>query len=157
MQHKRTKPAQAVRLAHWLSDLAGPVIFAGDFNTPKIDHPDHDQLHTHWRSGRKILDGAPGDDLLVGPNEIHDLRDALRVWSDAHPETLARVRAARSDGPLAVSNMPGPKVSRLQYRYDAIWISPHFDVHGVSYHYDEAVETGTDHALVIADLTMPTT
>ena len=39
-----------------------------------------------------------------------------------------------------------------RYRYDAIWVSSHFTVGSVEYVYDEAIEAGTDHALVLAGL-----
>ena len=39
-----------------------------------------------------------------------------------------------------------------KYRYDAIWVTSHFTVESVEYVYDEAIEAGTDHALVLAGL-----
>ena len=41
---------------------------------------------------------------------------------------------------------------KRKYRYDAIWVSSHFTVESVEYVYDEAIEAGTDHALVLAGL-----
>lgn len=67
VQHKEKKPEQAVRLARWLRSIDGPVLFAGDFNTPATDHPDHAMIRTHWHTGHRNLAGLPGDDLLVGP------------------------------------------------------------------------------------------
>ena len=41
---------------------------------------------------------------------------------------------------------------KRKYRYDAIWVSSHFTVESVEYVYDEAIEAGTDHGLVLAGL-----
>ncbi|WP_010280742.1 endonuclease/exonuclease/phosphatase family protein [Bacillus timonensis] len=37
-------------------------------------------------------------------------------------------------------------------RYDYILISDHFHVRNVEYRFDEAVQAGSDHAMVVADL-----
>jgi hypothetical protein len=148
--HKLKKPAQAVRVAEWLRGLNGPTIIGGDFNTPKVDHPDFDATRTHWHSGDAKLKGNPGDDLLIGWEPTHNLRDALRTYLGAHPEELAAISAARPEGPLHVSYCTD-KHGKNRFRYDAIWLSPHFEVSSVVYRYEEALAAGTDHALVVVD------
>jgi endonuclease/exonuclease/phosphatase family metal-dependent hydrolase len=155
VQHQGRKPEQAVRLARWLRDLDGPVILAGDFNTPSLDPPDFDRVRTHWHTGDAHLEGAPGDDLLVGPEPIHSLRDALRTYLSDRPEELDAIRARRPEGPLEVSHRTG-EGDHNRYRYDAIWLSPEFEVSSVAYHYDDACEAGTDHALVLVDAAIRT-
>ena len=91
-------------------------------------------------SGDKKLKGLPGDDLLVGPEPIHGLRDVLRLYL-----------ADRPDGPLTTSYCTD-RAGERKYRYDAIWVSSHFTVESVEYVYDEAIEAGTDHGLVLAGL-----
>jgi endonuclease/exonuclease/phosphatase family metal-dependent hydrolase len=150
VQHKQKKPEQAVRLGQWLTSIEGPALFAGDFNTPAIDHPDRELIRTHWHSGHRDLHGLPGDDLLVGPNEVHGLRDVFRTWLVDHPEELSRIRAEFPEGPLAVSHRTG--TTRNARRYDAIWATDDFVVVDVRYHYEDAVQAGSDHALVLADL-----
>jgi len=150
--HKEKKPAQALHIAWWLAGSEGPTILAGDFNTPAIDPPDHAAIRTHWHSGDRHLAGAHGDDLLVGPNEVHPLRDALRLWLEAHPQALASVRTERPKGPLAISYCTGR--GRYPYRYDAIWVSPEFSVRRIEYLYEEALAAGSDHALVVVDLAL---
>lgn len=152
VQHQQRKPEQAVRLANWLSSVEGPVLLGGDFNTPEIDHPDHALIRTHWHTGHPDLHGSPGDDLLVGPNEIHPLRDVLRTWLDDHPTEADALKVAAPSGPLAVSHRTG--APRNPRRYDAIWASPHFAVNAVDYRYEAALDAGSDHALVTADLTL---
>ena len=154
--HHEKKPAQAVQIARWLTQVRGPVLLGGDFNTPKVDHPDHDQIRTHWHTGDRKLAGALGDDLLVGPNEIHSLRDVLRVWLDDHPEEANSIRHERPKGPLAVSHRTGS--GRFPWRYRTrFWTTTDFQVSDVRYFYDEAVAAGTDHALVTARLALRTT
>jgi len=151
VQHKLKKPDQAVRLAQWLASVEGPVVLGGDFNTPKLDPPDQRDIRTHWHSGDKKLKGLPGDDLLVGPEPIHGLRDVLRLYPADHPDELDMIRADRPDGPLTTSYCTD-SAGKRKYRYDAIWVSSHFTVESVEYVYDEAIEAGTDHALVLAEL-----
>ena len=151
VQHKLKKPAQAVQLARWLASVQGPVVLGGDFNTPKVDPPDRGGIRTHWHSGDKKLKGLPGDDLLVGPEPIHGLRDVLRLYLADHPDELDKIRADRPDGPLTTSYCTD-SAGKRNYRYDAIWVSSHFTVASVEYVYDEAIEAGTDHGLVLAGL-----
>jgi hypothetical protein len=150
-RHKLKKPDQAVQLARWLASVEGPVVLGGDFNTPKVDPPDQDGIRTHWHSGDDKLNGLPGDDLLVGPEPVHGLGDVLRLYLANRPEDLDLIRADRPNGPLMTSYCTDGAGER-RYRYDAIWVSSHFTVGSVEYVYDEAIEAGTDHALVLAGL-----
>lgn len=150
VQHHEKKPEQAVRVARWLRGLDGPVVFGGDFNTPEVDPPDFDRVRTHWHSGNDNLADAPGDDLLIGPEPVHGLRDVLRIYLAEHPSELEAIRAEHADGPLATSYCTDHG-GQNEVRYDAVWLSPHFDVSAVAYHYREAIEAGTDHALVLVD------
>lgn len=151
-QHGVVKVHQALQVARWLAALDGPVIFAGDFNTPEFDPPDIAGLRTHWNTGHPELDGGPGDDALVGPAPIPGLRDAYRTWLAAHPEEVTRIEAERPAGPLAVTYRTGP-ADHHRYRYDQIWLSAHFEVSSVTHLHDEALAAGTDHALVMVDCT----
>jgi len=153
VQHKLKKPEQAVCLAQWLASVEGPVILGGDFNTPKLDPPDQRDIRTHWHSGDKKLDGLPGDDLLVGPKPIHGLQDAFRLYLGDHPDELDEIRADHPSGPLATSYCTNSSGDN-KYRYDAIWVSAHFAVESVEYVYGQAIDAGTDHALVQADLVL---
>lgn len=150
VQHGIGKAEQAVRIADWLASLDGPVILGGDFNTPAADPPDFALVRTHWHTGEGILHGAGGDDALVGPSPAHDLRDALRTYLADHPDELAAIRAERPEGPLRTSHCTG-RHGQNHWRYDAVWLTSHFRVTGVEYHYEAAVEAGTDHALVLVD------
>lgn len=147
-QHGLLKPAQAVRVAEWLASLDGPVVFGGDFNTPLVDHPDF--VQTHYWTGAGGLGGSLGDDVLVGDRVVHGLREALRSHLAGRPEEMTAIRAVRPQGPLAVSYRTGDQ-DEQRFRFDQVWLSEHFRVTDVRYLYDEAIEAGTDHALVLVD------
>ena len=71
------KPRQAVVIANWLKQVKKPIWFGIDANTPDIDHPNFDKTRTHWHTGRRSLNGEPGDDVLVASTKIHELNDAF--------------------------------------------------------------------------------
>ena len=148
------KAQQAVGFAQWLATIEGPVLFGADANTPLVDAIDFAMTRTHWHTGSGRLKGAPGDDLLVGPDKIHALDDALRVWLVHHPEAMAEIADAYPDGPLRVSHRTGkrrdgPGVAR---RFDSVWVSPDFRVINVDYPYESCIEAGSDHSAVLVDL-----
>lgn len=150
------KPQQAVRFTQWLAMVTGPAAFGADANTPLVDAIDFSQARTHWHTGDRKLKGASGDDLLVGPAKVHRLEDALRRWLGSHPEELERLRAERPGGPLALSHRTGRRKLHpgTDRRFDSIWVSHHFEVEAVAYPYEACLDAGSDHAAVIADLTM---
>lgn len=150
------KVRQALTFAEWLTAVSGPAILGADANTPKIDAIDFEQTQTHWHTGDRRLNGLRGDDALWGPGKVHQLRDALRAWLDNHPDHLAEIRRQRPLGPLEVSHRTGARRGHPgnPRRFDSIWISDHWLVKDVRYLYDEGVAAGSDHALVVADLTL---
>lgn len=149
------KPRQAVAVASWLATVTGPVILGADANTPEIDAADFAATRTHWHTGGRHLHGEPGDDLLFGPGKIHGLDDALRLWLTGHPETAAAVAADHPLGPIAITHRTGRRKNSLGTgrRFDSIWISPHWTVLYIDHLYDQAIHAGSDHAIVLTDLT----
>lgn len=148
------KPQQAVGFASWLRGTLGPTVFGGDFNTPSRDALDFGLTRTHWHTGDFRLRGLPGDDLLVGPDKIHELVDALRLWIENDPCRLDDIRRVRPNGPLAISYLTRRRGDRPPnpLRYDAVWVSKHFAVHDVQYPYEESVAAKSDHSAVVCDL-----
>lgn len=147
------KARQAVAVARWLSAQPGPVLLGADANTPLIDAVNFADTRTHWHTGNLCLNGEPGDDLLFGPGKIHPLEDGLRRWLADNPAEAA-ARAARPSGPLAVTHRTGrrrdsPGTGR---RFDSIWLTSHWTVRHIEHLYDEGIAAGSDHAVVIADL-----
>jgi hypothetical protein len=148
------KPRQAVTFTSWLSTQNGPVLFGADANTPLIDAPDFADTRTHWHTGDRRLNGAPGDDLLFGPGKMHDLDDALRRWLALHPDELARLRSIKPRGPLAITHRTGRRKNSLgtERRFDSALVSRHWVVRHVEHLYEAGVAAGSDHAPVVVDL-----
>lgn len=152
---KIEKARQAVAFAEWLAAHPGPVIMGSDSNTPVIDAADFARTRTHWHTGHGRLRGEPGDDLLFGPGKIHALDDAYRRWLADHPAEASALATSAPLGPLAATYRTGKaaKDPGRWVRFDSIWVTPHWAVHHIDHLYDDAYAAGSDHAVVIADLT----
>ena len=132
------KGRQVVRFAAWLEERSGPVIVGIDRNAPKWERPDLDD--DEWWN--------PDEPLLYGPDRAHDLRDAFRELMDRDPDRRDALAAERPDGPLAVTH----RRRGIDCRYDAIYVSPEFDVISVAHLWEAALDAGSDHAVVAAAL-----
>jgi endonuclease/exonuclease/phosphatase family metal-dependent hydrolase len=141
-------PAFQAGVAQWLTHTAGPIIVGIDARAPEIDHPD--PRRSVFRSPAPE-GGGHGEDQLLGAEPQHALTDVLRRHLRRQPDQFAQITAQRPDGPLAVSR----RVAGRPARHDHIWATPDMEVFDVRYLYEEAVSTGSDHALVLADLRLP--
>jgi endonuclease/exonuclease/phosphatase family metal-dependent hydrolase len=143
---RKKKPEALVALAKWLAHQQTRVIVGIDANAPRSDRPEIEQNEWFWKE----------EPLMLGAQPLHMLRDSLRVWLTAHPLEAARLLAHSPQGPLAVSYNRGRlKKVFIPCRYDFIYITPDFVVSEVRYLYEEAIQAGSDHALVVADLHHP--
>ena len=149
------KARQAVTFATWLAAHPEPVIMGSDGNTPLIDAADFARTRTHRHTGDRCLHGEPGDDLLFGPDKIHALDDAYRRWLGDHPAEASALARSAPSGPLAGTYRTGKssKSPGSWMRYDSIWVTRHWAVQHIDHLYDDAKAAGSDHAVVIADLT----
>lgn len=152
---REKKAQQAVGFARWLQGIQTPTVLGGDFNTPEVDGLDFGRTRTHLHTGHRWLGELPGDDLLVGPDKIHDLDDALRLWIEKDPRRLDDVRRIRPNGPLAISYRTLRRGGKppTPWRFDAVWVSGHFVVHDVQYPYEQSIAARSDHSAVVCDLT----
>jgi exonuclease III len=139
------KPQTLETLARWLACQATLLVVGIDANAPKTDHPDIHRNEWWWDSEPYMLGGEP----------IHMLKDAYRLFLEAHPEELARIVQARPRGPLAVSHIRGTGIRKTECRYDFIYVSPGVVVRHASYRFEEAVRAASDHAVVVVDLEIP--
>lgn len=145
------KPRLTSQVAAWLARANGPTILAMDTNSPWVDHPDPDLVGCCFdRPGARHFERG----LLHPADKVHGLRDVLRTWLDANPDEFKRIRAERPAGPLAISHRTGRNASRAgnPRRYDHIYATSDFEIIDVRYLYDEAIDAGSDHALVLTDL-----
>jgi endonuclease/exonuclease/phosphatase family metal-dependent hydrolase len=138
------KGRQADRLACWLRGRDAPTIVGLDANAPKRDLPRLNECE--WWN--------PQEALLLGDERLHDLRDAYRDLLRNDPARREDILRERPDGPLAVSYLSGDGRTATECRYDHVLVSPAFEVHDVRYLFDEAVDAGSDHALVVAELAL---
>jgi len=148
----RAKSAQFTVLAEYLSaNNIIPTVLCGDFNVPKVDHVDRSKLEFFDQKG----DRGKAASYILNPQGIHKLQDSYRIWLEQNDEELQSKKSEQEaaedllSAPLAVSHLVGGKVKK---RYDYILISPDWRVVDLQYHYEEAVQHGSDHALVVADL-----
>lgn len=138
---KERKPQAFMVLTEWLATHPERTLVGMDANAPKTDHPDITQNQWWWKE----------EPLLLGARPLHNLNDVLRTWLAAHPIEAEQLYTLRPQGPLAISYDRGKK-SSIPCRYDFIYVTPDFTVTKVDYLYCEALEAGSDHALVVAEL-----
>lgn len=138
VDYKCAKADQFLALAEHLDSdelKSCPRILALDANEPKVDSLDPTKVEFFATNG-------PGAARLLGAEATHGLEDALRRWwPKDHP--------VPSTGPLATSHVTGSN-----RRYDQCFVSEQWQVEGCEYRYQDAVEAGSDHALLVVDLVL---
>jgi endonuclease/exonuclease/phosphatase family metal-dependent hydrolase len=116
-----------------------PLVAGMDRNGPKFE-------------GIDTVEWWPRDSMrLLGDDALHDLRAVYLDHLDQHPKRRQRIRDAQRADPLATSYDRG-RARPVSSRYDAIYASPDFSVLAAGYDWQRAIEAGSDHALVWADL-----
>jgi hypothetical protein len=139
------KAEQGRQIAEWMVCRSVPVIAGIDRNGP--EHEDADGEVELWRHD------AP---QLLGTHPAHRLADVLLTAHEQDPDLREQARTERPDGPLEVSYTRGnPGQNQTPGRYDVIYASPALHVESVRYLYEEALEAGSDHGLVLATLRTP--
>jgi hypothetical protein len=119
-----------------------PVIIGMDRNGPKHERFDPDE--TEW--------WAEDESALFAADAPHGLRDVIVTLYAQDLERLAAARVVRPDGPLEVSYVEQRTDPPVPRRYDVILASSDWEVRDVAYDYARAVEAGSDHGLVQAEL-----
>jgi endonuclease/exonuclease/phosphatase family metal-dependent hydrolase len=76
----------------------------------------------------------------------------LRDFLNQKPNVFEELSSDRPGGPLALSYIRGNYLKMTESRYDFIYVSPEFRVESVEYLYEESVNAGSDHALVLVGL-----
>lgn len=137
---RKERPGYFTGLAQWLSSVREPIVQGMDANGPRVDHPDIHQS-SWW---------TPEEALVLGSEAPTE--DVLRLWYVEHPADFRRRTQYYPRGPLADSYHRGRKGKFVRCRYDSIRVSHGTKVTDVHYLYKEAVQAGSDHALVVADI-----
>jgi len=149
---KKGKSAQFASLADYLHEKKdSPLILCCDLNEPKVDHCNADDIECFDQIGDKGKYAS----YILKPDGVHNLKDAYRLWLDQNQEEHLRAKEKQGSSedlegaPLAVSHvLRGGK----DKRYDYIMISPNFKVVSMDYRYKDALEHGSDHAVLVADV-----
>jgi hypothetical protein len=139
-RRRRERPGYFGALAAWLAALPAPVVLGMDANGPRVDHPDIEQ-NRWWGEEEALVLGAGAR-----------TSDVLRLRYASHPAELKRRVRYHPNGPLADSYHRGRAGKYLRCRYDSIRVSSGIGVTDVRYLYEEAVQAGSDHALVVAEI-----
>lgn len=145
MWGRAAKVSQARVLADHLEAQVGPTLLGMDRNGPKLERWEPAQT-VWWRED---------DPTLFASDATHGLTDVLRTFYAQQSDERERARRQRTDGPLAISYVEHRAIPPIARRYDVLLASHHWQVHTVAYDYDRAVASGSDHAMVTTELTLP--
>ena len=138
----KIKPQTFKILAKWLKAQKNRMVLGIDANAPKSDKINIAENEWWWKD----------EPVFLGAKPEHHLEDVFRKFLNRTPEKLEEIQKLRPDGPLAVSYIRGNKRKYTPSRYDFIYATKDIGVINVKYLYDEAIEAGSDHALVLAEL-----
>lgn len=129
-------------IATELAKLELPFIFAIDANEPKRENEEKIQWHWDGHHATRI-------EALLDPELArHRGQDLQRLWlqqteaEPENPEYLALTYTTRGGAPR---------------RFDHMWATPEFELHHFQTHYEDVCAIGGDHALLVAELSGPTT
>lgn len=146
MWGRTAKRAQGQAPLDHLVAVAHPVIVGMDRNGPKVER--WSTADTEW---------WPEDDPhLFARLAEKGFADILEVFHAQDGAAKADARAARPHGPRAVSYIERRANPPFPRRYDVILASDDVAVRDVSYHFEDSTRAGSDHALVLARLSLPT-
>lgn len=137
VSYKMAKSAQFRTFAEYVRECK-PDIVSFDANEPKLDHYDIAQM--------KFFDQGQGEDgkgarLFFEELNNQQLRDAFIDNYDISQYVEGE--------PLTVSHIIGS--TKAKRRYDFVFARQDLKVLNVSYHYEEAIEASSDHAMVVVD------
>lgn len=139
---KKAKSVQFFSFAEAVANHKPDLVFI-DANEPEIDHPERDKI-VYWDNSDK------GKGVWTFFDEIDksDGIDPLRLFNTSTDIPLAV--SYKTNTKKGISNNP-----LFNKRYDFIMVnSAKFETHSIEYLYDQAVEAGSDHAVVVCDVSL---
>jgi len=134
-------------ITNYIGGLDGPIILGFDGN--------------HWNKRIELdpPDPTSEDDAFFTENVFysnqppHTLKDTYLTHLRNNKDQYQAIIQQRPDGPLAVSYVrKGISKTPIEDRFDYIFATCDFIVNECKYLYDEGVASGSDHAIVLADL-----
>lgn len=132
------KVAQAEAISDALQAVNSAAVIGMDRNGPRYER--WDAMDTEW---------WPEDPAhFFAEDARHRCIDVLDRWYSDNPAALTEAMRRRPAGPREVSYIEQRAEPCIERRYDVIMASSTFDVLDVRYRYRDAVEAGSDHALV---------
>lgn len=148
VHYKKAKSAQFAALADYLYAKANmPLILCCDLNEPKMDYWDPDKIEFFDQKGDKGKYAG----YILQPGTAHEIRDIYRThlfqtsYENTHESDMLIPER------FAASHI---LTGGIRKRYDYIMASHHWTVKDVRYLYDEAIQHGSDHAMVVGDLAL---
>lgn len=130
----RSKSVQYDSFAEFIDEYR-PDIIGIDANEPQVDHYDMQQM--------KFFDNGPGakhffDEMVnIGLTDAYVRANNIDDYEEGKP--LIKSHNIRRKGAV---------------RYDFLFVKDTYAVCNLVYNYDDAVEAGSDHAIIIGDITI---
>lgn len=141
-----TKRQGYLGIIEWLDTTSGPIVLGFDGN--------HWNLSVDLEPEYIAESDSPWylENRFFGSNKNHRLRDAFLDYLREHPLEYEEIVKLRPHGPLAVSYVRGSGKKPVEDRFDYVFVSDEIDVRGCFYNYEGAIDAGSDHAIVIANM-----
>lgn len=145
MRGYREVAAWATRTVTAGSDGALPVVLGADTNSWEAgwEQGPLDEEDDFVEEHRFMREPAP-----------HGLRDAFRDVLAHDPQWLDAILTRRPGRSLATTYVRGGANDPVAERMDRIFVSGAVQVDGVEHHLDDALAVGSDHAAVLAELSL---
>lgn len=130
----RSKSVQYDSFAEFI-DTYRPDIIGIDANEPQVDHYDIGQM--------KFFDNGPGakhffDEMVdIGLTDAFVRFNGTEGYKDGLP--LTKSHSIRRKGAV---------------RYDFLFVRNTYNVNALAYNYDEAIAAGSDHAIIVGEVTV---
>jgi len=139
VDYKKTKSVQFFSFAEAIN-IFKPDFVMFDANEPKIDHPDIEKIE--FASNR---DNGKGAKSFFDEMNHNGINDAYRLVSNSKKIPLT-ISYKTNKNSKAIKDS-------FNKRYDHIFVNTRkYNVELVSYLFDEAIQAGSDHAMVICDV-----
>lgn len=145
------KRAGYVAFVDWCRGRRGPLLVGADAN------------HGSFYTREADFPGSPFkpfpeddwfDENTFWTDPEPDLRDVWIAYLAENPDVLAKLRAAWTGGPSAISYTRGSNRNPVPDRFDYVLASPEFAIRSVAYDYEGSLAARSDHAFLYAELAL---